>query len=54
LKDLPELSDLIVDFDRHTLERRDVTRRAMLTLERLLAREHASRWRALLDAKTST
>ncbi len=26
----------------------------MLTLERLLAREHASRWRALLDANTST
>jgi 2-polyprenyl-3-methyl-5-hydroxy-6-metoxy-1,4-benzoquinol methylase len=27
---LPELSDLIVDFDRHTLERRDVMRQAVL------------------------
>jgi SAM-dependent methyltransferase len=28
--DLPELSDLIVDYDRHTLERRDVRRQAVL------------------------
>jgi SAM-dependent methyltransferase len=28
--DLPELSDLIVDYDRHSLERRDVTRQAVL------------------------
>lgn len=30
MKDLPELSDLIVDFDRYTLERRDGTGRAVL------------------------
>lgn len=33
--DLPELSDLIVDYDPHTLERRDVARRRVL--ERLAA-----------------